>query len=195
MHFPDETLVIPRTHISQFKKPYKIHQVPVPRDLKPNDILVKVAVASLCHTDGMVSDGIFGTKLPCTASHEGTGTIAVVGSAVSDFKIGDRVMVGICRDPCGECEECKSENYKQYCQKFSSMVGVTSDGAFAEYLVADSRTCCVLPDKVSFETAAPMACAGVTVWRGVLQSHLKAGEWLAIVGSGGGNCTPFLETQ
>lgn len=171
----------------EFKKPYKIHQVDTPRDLQEYDILVKVAVASLCHTDGMVSDGIFGTKLPCIGSHEGTGTIAAIGSAVKGFKEGDRVMCGIARNQCGDCPDCQGpENYKQYCQHSGGMIGVTVNGAFAEYVLVDSRTAAKLPDVVSFETAAPMACAGCTIWRGVLQSELKRGEWLALVGSGGG---------
>lgn len=60
------------------------------------------------------------------------------------------------------------------------------DGAFADYLLADARTSVKLPDAVSSQTAAPVACAGCTVWRGVLQSKLRSGKSLAIVGSGGG---------
>lgn len=63
---------------------------------------------------------------------------------------------------------------------------MTIDGAFAEYCLVDSRTSAKLPDNVSFETAAPLACAGCTVFRGVLQADLKKGEWICLVGSGGG---------
>ena len=65
-------------------------------------------------------------------------------------------------------------------------IGVNRDGAFAEYVLIDARHAAKLPDKVSFETAAPLACAGCTIFRGVLQAGLGKGEWLAIVGSGGG---------
>jgi Zn-dependent alcohol dehydrogenase len=64
-------------------------------DLEPLDLLVKVAVASNCHTDSMVQAGTFSTKLPCTASHEGSGTVVAVGSDVKEFKAGDRVMCGL----------------------------------------------------------------------------------------------------
>jgi len=135
----------------------------------------------------MVQSGVFPTKLPCTASHEGAGTVIATGSAVSDFKAGDRVMCGLLLHPCGRCHDCQGpENYSQYCAKSEGYIGVTTNGAFAEYVVADARVCARLPDKVSFETAAPLACAGCTVWRGVLQAGLKSGEWLGIVGSGGG---------
>lgn len=58
--------------VVEFNKPYKIHKIPTPQDLKPNEILMKTATASLCHTDSMVVNGQFPTKLPCVASHEGT---------------------------------------------------------------------------------------------------------------------------
>jgi len=173
--------------VIKFNEPYKIHEIDTPRTLQPHDLLIKVAVGSLCHTDGMMSAGIFKTKLPCTASHEGAGTVAAVGSSVSDFALGDRIMCGLYRDQCGKCDDCKGpENYTQYCSNSLGAIGINVNGAFAEYVVVDSRTAAKLPDSVSFETAAPLACAGCTIWRGVLQSKLKEGEWIALVGSGGG---------
>ncbi|KAE9961476.1 hypothetical protein BLS_002007 [Venturia inaequalis] len=173
--------------VVEYNKPYKIHEVPVPTDLGPQSLLVKVAVASLCHTDGMVVNGDFNTKLPSIASHEGAGTVVEVGTEVKNFAPGDRVMVGIPQNPCGHCGDCLGpENFKQYCTNIAGHLGVTMDGAFADYLLSDARTSVKLPDAVSFQTAAPMACAGCTVWRGVLQAKLKSGETLAIIGSGGG---------
>ena len=134
-----------------------------------------------------MSAGIFHSTLPCTASHEGTGTVAAIGPEVHDFEKGDRVMAGLPRDRCGHCPDCTGpEEYRQYCPNIKGYVGVTLDGAFAEYVVADSRESCILPDAVSFETAAPLACAGCTIWRGVLQTELKKGETVGIVGAGGG---------
>ena len=171
----------------QFDKPYKIHKIPTPKDLGPDDVLVKVAVGSLCHTDGMVSSGLFHSKLPITASHEGSGTVAAVGSAVKKFEVGDRVMCGIVYEPCGKCSDCTGpEKYRQYCPNVGGLKGVTSHGYFAEYAVIGQEFSAKLPDEVSFETAAPLACAGITIWRAVLAAELKAGQWLAIVGSGGG---------
>ncbi|KAF1981841.1 GroES-like protein [Aulographum hederae CBS 113979] len=182
---PDTMLA---AQIIEFNKPYKVHQIPTPQFLQPHDLLVKTAVASLCHTDSMVQAGIMGTSLPCVGSHEGAGTVVAVGEAVQSFKKGDRIMSGIPFRPCGSCKDCqdpKYRNYRQYCAK-EDHIGVTTDGAFAEYHVADARTSSHLPDSVSFETAAPLSCAGRTVWRSVLQTELKSAEWLAIVGSGGG---------
>jgi D-arabinose 1-dehydrogenase-like Zn-dependent alcohol dehydrogenase len=135
----------------------------------------------------MVSKGIFHSDLPLTASHEGSGTVAAIGSSVTKFKVGDRVMCGIPYKPCGSCGDCSGpENYRQYCTQFGGLKGVTSHGYFAEYAVVGEEFSCKLPDAVSFETAAPLACAGITIWRAVLGADLKKGQWLAMVGSGGG---------
>ena len=140
----------------------------------------------------MVLDGVFQgqTKsLPITGSHEGAGTVVATGSSVSTLKEGDRIMVGIAIHPCGVCADCQAprdSSRLQYCQNTGGLLGVTTSGAFADYLVADSRTSAKLPDAVTFETAAPLACAGLTVWRGVKKADLRPGQWIALVGSGGG---------
>ncbi|KAF1929602.1 GroES-like protein [Didymella exigua CBS 183.55] len=172
--------------VVEYNKPYKVHKVPVPSDLGPHDLLIKVAVASLCHTDFMVAEGLMGTKLPCTGSHEGAGTVVAVGSAAAGFNEGDRVMAGIVYHPCGTCPDCLGpENYSQYCPR-SEGLGVSTHGHFAEYARIDSRTTAVLPDRVSLATAAPLACAGITIYRGVVLAGVEKGGWLALTGSGGG---------
>lgn len=65
-------------------------------------------------------------------------------------------------------------------------MSVHRNGAFQEYLVVDGREAVLVPDEISFATAAPLACAGMTSWRGVKQCELRPGQWIAIVGSGGG---------
>ncbi|KAI9800616.1 MAG: hypothetical protein M1833_003274 [Piccolia ochrophora] len=173
--------------VVKFNAPYEIREVPTPRTLQPYDLLLKTAVASLCHTDSMVQAGVMGSKLPMTASHEPTGTVVATGSAVTDFQKGDRVLPGIMYDRCGHCIDCLGpEDYRQYCPNNGGAVGVQIDGAFAEYIVVDAREASKLPDNLSFLSAAPLACAGCTVFRGVLQAGLVKGEWIGIVGSGGG---------
>jgi propanol-preferring alcohol dehydrogenase len=130
------------------------------KDLDKYDMLVKIAVGSLCHTDGMVVEGDFKTALPCTASHEGSGTVVKVGSAIDEFKVGDRVLCNITYHRCGTCADCNGpESDTQYCQN-AQYLGVTRDGSFAEYEVVDGRECCMLPHNLTFQSAAPLACAG-----------------------------------
>ncbi|KAI9818163.1 MAG: hypothetical protein M1827_000788 [Pycnora praestabilis] len=173
--------------VIEYNKPYKIHEVPTPRSVGEHDLLIKVAAASLCHTDGMVQAGTFHTPLPFTASHEGTGTVIAIGSGVEGFKKGDRVLAGMQRGRCGVCSNCQGpDSYQQYCTHQKGAVGVNLDGAFAEYMIIDGREASILDDSTPFRSAAPLACAGITVWRGILQANLTKGQWLCLVGSGGG---------
>ncbi|CAK7201476.1 hypothetical protein SEUCBS139899_004180 [Sporothrix eucalyptigena] len=183
--------------VVEYHKPYQLNTVPVPKNLEPNDLLVKIAVASFCHTDIMVMEGKFGgSKMPITGSHEGSGTVVAVGSAVAvsgEFAVGDRVMCGTPRNTCGTCAECTGpeESQRQYCSALEGHCGVLSvDGFFAEYARCDARWTTKLPANVSLLAAAPLACAGRTVWRGVQQAiavaGLKSGDFLCIIGSGGG---------
>ncbi|KAI0376374.1 GroES-like protein [Hypomontagnella monticulosa] len=172
--------------VTAFHQTYKLVTVPVPA-VGPFDLLVKVAVASYCHTDSLVVAGIFGTKLPITASHEGAGTVAAIGSQVTGFRPGDRVMCGIPIHPCGKCTDCVGpDEFRHYCLRADGHVGLHVDGCFAEYVLVDARFSTKLPDLVTFAAAAPLACAGRTIWRGVKMADLAPGQWLLLVGSGGG---------
>lgn len=112
----------------------------------------------------MVTAGIMGTPLPCIASHEGAGTVVAAGSSVSGFKPGDRVLGSLTYHRCGVCNDCIGpEQDQQYCAHTEGFLGVIRDGSFAEYQVIDGRECNLLPDNLSFESAAPLACAGITV--------------------------------
>lgn len=140
----------------------------------------------------MVSSGVFSTPLPVTASHEGAGTVLAAGPSVDPeaFPPGTRVMCGLYRNCCGVCPDCAhpSGDWAQYCLNSGGAIGVHRHGCFAQYVVADSRQTAKLPDNIPFTTAAPLACAGCTVFRAILQADMRehSGEWLAIVGAGGG---------
>ncbi|KAL8852557.1 MAG: hypothetical protein Q9221_002553 [Calogaya cf. arnoldii] len=141
--------------VVEYNKPYAFNTIPTPTSLSEYDLLLKVKVASLCHTDGMVSAGDFSTKLPCTASHEGCGEVVAWGSSVKDFKKGDRVMAAIPFHRCGHCPDCLGpEDFHHYCPNPEGMLGVTTHGAFAEYMLCDARDSSPIPDKVTYETAA-----------------------------------------
>jgi len=102
---PDEMIAV---QVVEFHKPHQINTIPTPKELGDYDVLLKTAVASLCHTDNMVVEGAFPKAgLPRTASHEGTGTVVQVGAKVKNFKKGDRVMSGIPRNRCESCFNCK----------------------------------------------------------------------------------------
>ncbi|RDW68519.1 putative alcohol dehydrogenase-3 [Coleophoma crateriformis] len=172
--------------VVEFNKPYHINTIPVPKLLDEHDLLVKVAVASLCHTDSMVTSGVFKSKLPLVGSHEGAGTVVALGSSAQGFQPGDRILCGVIYHRCGICPDCQGpEQQQHYCAQ-ESHLGILKDGSFAEYQIVDSREACRLPDNLSFQSAAPLACAGRTIWGGLARADLKAGESVAIVGAGGG---------
>lgn len=176
--------------IMKFHSPHSINTIPTPdpSTLRPHEILLKVAVSGLCHSDIEYLKGTFkDIMLPVTGSHEGTGVLIAKGSEVTHLNIGDRILAGQTFGRCGDCEICNGpENFRHYCPNRETMMSVHRNGAFQEYLVVDGREAAVIPDGMSFATAAPLACAGMTSWRGVKQCELKAGEWMGIVGSGGG---------
>ncbi|CBQ73155.1 related to Zn-dependent alcohol dehydrogenases [Sporisorium reilianum SRZ2] len=161
----------------------------------PNDVLIRIATAGYCHTEMMVARGEFASKarqpLPLIPSHEPTGVVVALGATAAThaaggenepLKLGDRVGSITFRDPCGRCSECE-RGTPRYCAQ-QDMVGVTSDGAFAEYMLADYRSCVVLPESLAFDSAAPLFCAGATVYQAIVQCELQRGQTLAIVGAG-----------
>ncbi|EPQ28616.1 uncharacterized protein PFL1_03919 [Pseudozyma flocculosa PF-1] len=187
--------------IAQFKAdpPYELRDdLPVPQ-LGPKDVLLKIATAGYCHTEVMVTRGDFASKsragLPLIPSHEPTGTIVAFGQEAEamasevdgigndgPLKLGDRVGCLTFRDFCGKCDDCKAGQPK-FCQD-QDMVGVTADGACAEYMRADIRSCFRLPAKLSFDAAAPLCCAGATIYTAIKGCSLRAGQRLAIIGAG-----------
>lgn len=82
----------------------------------------------------------WGTKLPCIGSHEGSGTVVKVGSAISEFKVGNRVFCSLTYHRCQTCKDCKGpEQDTQYCANGVGYLGVTTDGSFAEYELVDAE--------------------------------------------------------
>lgn len=124
----------------------------------------------------MVSAGKFSTKISCTASHEGIDIVKAVSSDVKDFKFGDKVLASLPKGPCAERINCKGpEDWHLYCQNIERHIGDLIDGAFAEYLVADPTFSIKVPDTLSLVSAAPLACAGITVWADVIKCEVEKG--------------------
>ncbi|KAH8658008.1 alcohol dehydrogenase GroES-like domain-containing protein [Xylariales sp. PMI_506] len=181
--------------LCEFNKPYELRRVKVP-EVGETDLLVKVHAAGFCHSDLQVIHGQFGTQLPLIPSHEPAGTVVQVGRACQakdEWNVGDRVGILNFKNACGRCPGCALSKRQQggsldprFCEA-REMAGFKHDGAFAEYMVADPTTTVKLPDAVSFEQAAPLMCAGATVW-GALEKateRLAPGETIAIIGIGG----------
>ncbi|KAJ3545588.1 hypothetical protein NM208_g2443 [Fusarium decemcellulare] len=179
--------------LCNYNEPYTLVTTSTPQ-VKDNELLVKVHAAGFCHSDLQVYHGQFKSKLPIIPSHEPAGVIAQVGAKCSgSWKVGDRVGVLNFKKACTQCTGCllSKKRYDgtfdpRYCEK-REMAGFKDDGCLAEYMVADPATTIMLPDGISFDQAAPLMCAGATVW-GALEKatkDLEPGATVAIIGIGG----------
>lgn len=160
------TTSIPKTmkacKILEFKKRYEVQEVPVP-EIGENDLLVKIGAAGFCHTDYQVWEGVYESPLPITPSHEPVGTVVKVGpKAEGKFKVGQRVGVILFQHQCHHCINCEMLDDVRFCEN-AQYAGLKVDGGMAEYLVSDSESVVLLPDSLSFEQAAPLMCAGVSL--------------------------------
>lgn len=139
----------------------------------------------MCHTDLHAAEGDWPVKpsLPFIPGHEGVGHVARVGAGVTFLKEGDRVGVPWLHTACGHCEHCMG-GWETLCDG-QQMTGYTVNGGFAEYVLADPAFVGRLPDRLEFAPAAPVLCAGVTVYKGLKVLDCKPGDWVAISGIGG----------
>jgi alcohol dehydrogenase, propanol-preferring len=170
--------------VQKFGQPLTIDEVPVP-EVGPGRVLVKLAACGVCHTDLHAVDGdwAFKPKPPFIPGHEGVGHVAAVGAGVRSVKEGDRVGVPWLYTACGHCKHCLT-GWETLCRS-QQCTGYTVNGCFADYVLADPDYCGQLPASLAFAPAAPILCAGVTVYKGLKQTEARPGETVAISGVGG----------
>ncbi len=168
-------------------QPLMMEEVPRP-DPKGDEVLIKIAACGVCHSDYHLIHGEWEqlkpiTKIPLIPGHEITGTIVKVGETVTSHQLGDRVGVPWLYYTCGECEYCKN-GQETLCPK-QKITGCMVDGGFAEFINVPASHTAKLPDTLSFEEAAPLLCAGVTIYKAMRVAEAKAGQRLVVFGVGG----------
>lgn len=170
--------------VEHFGKPMVLREWDVPTP-GAGQILVKTEACGVCHTDLHAASGDWPVKprLPFIPGHEGIGRVSAVGAGVTLVKEGDRVGVPWLHSACGHCEYCLSA-WETVCPA-QTFTGYSTNGAFAEYLLADSNYVAHIPAGLSAQEAAPIICAGVTSYKGIKQTEAQPGEWLAVSGIGG----------
>jgi propanol-preferring alcohol dehydrogenase len=170
--------------VHEFGRPLAIEDVDVP-DVPPGQVLVKVMASGVCHTDLHAADGDWPVKppLPFIPGHEGVGYVARAGAGVKFLKEGDRVGVPWLHTACGHCEHCMT-GWETLCDS-QQMTGYSVNGGYAEYVLADPNYVGHLPAALDFAPAAPVLCAGVTVYKGLKMLDCKPGDWVAVSGIGG----------
>src|SRR5271155_1229631 len=173
--------------LHEFKTPLSLEDVARP-EVGADEVLIEVEACGVCHSDLHVADGdwkqIAGiVKKPLILGHEIAGRVVETGGEVRDLRIGDRVGVPWVHWTCGKCEFCR-EGFENLCVK-QQITGVTVDGGYAEFVKAPATHVARIPDNLSASQAAPLLCAGVTVYRALRQSCLTKGQRLAVFGVGG----------
>ena len=163
------------------------------RDVGPHDVAFDIHFAGICHSDIHTVKGEWGEPLyPVVPGHEIAGVVTAVGSEVTKHKVGDRVGVGCFVDSCRECDNCKA-GLEQYCTG-TGMVGtynavLTSGektyGGYSGAIVVDEDYVLRIPDSIPLDAAAPLLCAGVTLYSPLRHWNAGPGKSVAVIGLGG----------
>ncbi len=172
-------------YFSEFQGDLAVVDVPTPT-APPGGVVIEVKATGLCRSDwhawmGHDSD----VALPHVPGHELAGVVSEIGTGVTKFKVGDRVTVPFVNG-CGKCQYCTNGN-AQVCPT-QTQPGFTQWGSYAEYVSIENAefNLIVLPDAISFSTAAALGCRFATAFRGLTaRAKVHPGEWVAIFGCGG----------
>ena len=163
------------------------------RDLRPHDILIDIKFTGICHTDIHQANEHWGQSIfPMVPGHEIAGVVAEVGSAVTKFEVGDHAGVGCFVDSCRECENCKA-GLEQYCRGHMAVTynGREADqktptyGGYSSAIVVDENYALVIPPNLGLDVAAPLMCAGISLYSPLHNWGAGPGLRVGIVGLGG----------
>ncbi|KAE9596960.1 hypothetical protein Lal_00007522 [Lupinus albus] len=162
------------------------------RDTGEKDVAFKVLFCGICHSDLHMVKNEWGTTIyPIVPGHEVAGVVTKVGSKVEKFKVGDRVGVGCLVDSCRKCQSC-ADDLENYCSSLTLTYaakhsdGTITYGGYSDSMVADERFVISIPDNLPLDSAAPLLCAGITVYSPLKYYGLdKPGLNIGVVGLGG----------
>ncbi|KAL7247107.1 hypothetical protein ACSBR2_002092 [Camellia fascicularis] len=169
--------------------PYKFGR----RAVGSDDVSLKITHCGVCYADVVWTKNKFGdSKYPVVPGHEIAGIVQEVGSNVHHFKVGDHVGVGTYIDSCRDCEYC-GMYMDVYCSKgavstFNSIDadGMVTKGGYSSYIVVHERYCFRIPNDLPLALAAPLLCAGITVYSPMIRHKMnQPGKSLGVIGLGG----------
>ncbi|ESW30336.1 hypothetical protein PHAVU_002G144500 [Phaseolus vulgaris] len=157
-----------------------------------NDVAFKVLYCGICHSDLHMLKNEWGVSVyPLVPGHEVAGLVTEVGKNVQKFKVGDKVGVGCMVGSCHSCESC-SEDLENYCPKMiltynaKYVDGTITYGGYSDSMVVDEQFAIRIPDNLPLDAAAPLLCAGITVYSPLKYYGLdKPGLHIGVVGLGG----------
>ncbi|PKI44612.1 hypothetical protein CRG98_034967 [Punica granatum] len=175
---------------SGFLSPFNFER----RAVGDDDVSVKITHCGICYADVFFTRNKIGTaKYPMVPGHEIVGIVKEVGANVGKFKVGDHVGVGTYLNSCRDCEYC-NESLEVHCSKGIVMTfdgtdvdGTPTKGGYSEFIVAHERYCYQIPENYPMELAAPLLCAGITVYTPMVRHKMNTqpGKSLGVIGLGG----------
>lgn len=163
------------------------------RELGAHDVAISIKYAGICHSDiHQVKDEWGGSRFPMVPGHEIAGEVSAIGSAVTKFKVGDLIGVGVFIDSCRTCENCTS-GLEQYCINGMTPTynglerdGVTPTmGGYSSAYVIDESYAVKIPQNLNLAAVAPLLCAGITLYSPLRNWNAGPGKKVAIMGLGG----------
>jgi D-arabinose 1-dehydrogenase-like Zn-dependent alcohol dehydrogenase len=159
----------------------------VERDIRPpsqGSVRIRVEACGICHSDVITILGLFPDIVyPRVPGHEVIGTIDALGDGVSGWNIGQRVGVGYLGGPDFQCVPCRRGDFVNCLHQ--QVTGVGTDGGYAEVMFANQYALAAVPDELTPADAAPLVCAGVTMYNALRHSPARSGDLVAIQGIGG----------
>lgn len=166
------------------------------RDPREHDVVIDIKFCGICHSDIHQARNEWGDFLqesifPMVPGHEIAGIVASVGPKVTRYKVGDRVGVGCFVDSCRTCSACQRD-LEQYCEVKTVFTyngrdhdGAPTYGGYSEKIVVDENYALRIPDNLPLDAAAPLLCAGITLYSPLKHWNAGPGKKVAIVGMGG----------
>ena len=163
------------------------------RALQPHDVEIEILFCGICHSDlHQIKNDFGGTMWPIVPGHEIVGRVTRVGAHVKKFKVGDLSAIGCIVDSCGKCEYCE-DDIEQFCEEgvtfsFNSPdkhLGGPTFGGFSQMYVCNEKYVLSVPQSLDLASAAPLLCAGITVYSPLKHWQAGPGKTVGVLGIGG----------
>ena len=163
------------------------------RALQPHDVEFDILYCGICHSDlHQIKNDFGGTTFPIVPGHEMVGRVTRIGNQVTTFKVGELGAVGCIVDSCQKCDSCH-EGLEQFCEQFPTFsinspdkyLGGVTLGGFSETYVCEDKYVLHVPESLDLAAAAPLLCAGITVYSPLKHWNAGPGKKVGILGIGG----------